>query len=114
MAHPCGQALLPTATALLGLTLLAPAADWPQFLGPARDGTSTEKGLLATWPKKGPKQLWEKKVGEGFSGPVVAGSYLVLFHRIKDNEVVEALDPATGKQKWHYDYPTGYRDAFRA
>ncbi len=34
------------------------AADWPGYLGPQRDSTSVEKGLLRTWPKEGPKVLW--------------------------------------------------------
>jgi outer membrane protein assembly factor BamB len=88
------------------------AADWPQILGPARNGISTETGLLHAWPKKGPPLLWEKPVGEGHSGPVVAGDRLILFHRVGDNEVVECLDPASGKQRWKFDYPTRYEDDF--
>ena len=38
-----------------------------------RNGTSPETGLLAAWPKEGPPKVWEKQVGEGYSGPVVAG-----------------------------------------
>jgi outer membrane protein assembly factor BamB len=87
------------------------AADWPQFLGPTRNCTSSETGLLLSWPKEGPPKLWEKKIGEGFSGPVVAGERLILFHRLGDKETVECLDAATGKERWKYDYPTAYRDA---
>ena len=36
----------------------APAADWPQWRGPARDGTSRERGLLRQWPKEGPPLAW--------------------------------------------------------
>ena len=39
------------------------AADWPQYYGPRRDGTSTEKGLLRAWPKEGPKVLWTVPLG---------------------------------------------------
>jgi outer membrane protein assembly factor BamB len=99
--------------AVLATTLrLVAAADWPQFLGPARNGTSTETGLLDTWPKSGPPLLWEKEVGAGFSGPVVAGGRLILFHRLGDEEVVECLDAATGQGRWKYAYPTRYRDDF--
>jgi outer membrane protein assembly factor BamB len=86
------------------------AADWPQFLGPGRNATSAETGLSASWPEKGPPLLWEREVGEGFSGPVVAGDTLVLFHRQGDREVVEALDAATGKGRWKVSYPTAYAD----
>jgi outer membrane protein assembly factor BamB len=88
----------------------ARAADWPQFLGPNRNGVSPETGLLQTWPAQGPPQLWEKNVGEGYSGPVVAGERLILFHRLNDKEVVQCLDAATGQERWNYPYPTSYRD----
>src|SRR5258708_7498002 len=45
------------------------ANDWPQFLGPSRDGTCPETDLAATFPSGGPKVLWQKDVGQGFSGP---------------------------------------------
>jgi outer membrane protein assembly factor BamB len=91
--------------------LTAPAGDWPQFLGPSRNCTSSDTGLLATWPKDGPSKVWERKIGEGFSGPVVAGERLILFHRVGDKETVECLDAATSKERWKYDYATSYRDA---
>jgi outer membrane protein assembly factor BamB len=95
---------------LAALVVLAAGADWPQFLGPARNATSPETGLLASWPKKGPPVLWDREVGEGFSGPVVAGGRLVLFHRVGDDEVVECLDAATGKELWKHTTPTAYVD----
>ncbi|MCA9215668.1 MAG: hypothetical protein KDB27_21530 [Planctomycetales bacterium] len=49
---------------------LAEAADWPQFLGPERNSTSTETGLLRSWPDDGPEVLWTANVGEGLGGPV--------------------------------------------
>jgi outer membrane protein assembly factor BamB len=86
------------------------AADWPQFLGPDRNGVSAETGLLQTWPKEGPPVVWQMDVGEGFSGPVVAGGSLVLFHRVGDKEVVQCLGAADGKEKWKFSSPTDYRD----
>ena len=88
------------------------AADWPQFLGPHRDGTTTETNLSAAWPKEGPPVLWQKSVGQGFSGPVVAGGKLIAFHRVADQEIVEALDAKSGKALWKAEYPTRYRDDF--
>jgi outer membrane protein assembly factor BamB len=98
-----------------GVCLLAGharAGDWPQFLGPTRNGVSTETGLATSWPKGGPRVVWQRDVGAGWSGPVVAASRLVLFHRRGDNEVVECLDPANGNEQWKYEYPTGYLDDF--
>ncbi len=56
--------------------------------------------------------LWTKKVGAGFAGPVVANGKLLLFHRLGGVEVLDALDPATGKPVWRFEGPTAYRDDF--
>jgi outer membrane protein assembly factor BamB len=87
------------------------ADDWPQFLGPQRNGVSAEKGLATFWPKNGPPLVWEKQVGEGYSGPVVSGQRLILFHRVGDEEVVECLNAGTGKGVWKFAYATDYQDA---
>jgi outer membrane protein assembly factor BamB len=95
------------------LVLPAPqlrADDWPQFLGPRRDGASHEKGLLGAFGKDGPKVLWQRDVGEGFSGPVIAGDRLILFHRVQNEDVVECLHAVTGKPLWKFAYPTNYQD----
>jgi outer membrane protein assembly factor BamB len=94
---------------LLGVGV-ASAADWPQFLGPNRDGVSAETGLLQSWPKDGPPVVWQKDVGEGYAGPVIAGDRLIQFHRVGDEEIVWCLDAATGKERWKYTYPTAYQD----
>jgi outer membrane protein assembly factor BamB len=86
------------------------AADWPQFLGPERTCTTTETGLLQTWDRKGPTVLWQREVGEGFSAPVVAGGRLILFHRVGDEEIVECLDAANGKEMWKHREATNYSD----
>ena len=103
--------LLPLA-ALACAAGLAPAADWPQFLGPHRDAVSPETGLATSWPEKGPRRLWVKDVGEGYSGPVVAGDRLILFHRQGDQEAVDCLDAGTGERKWRAAYPCDYEDSF--
>jgi len=96
---------------LLG-ALLALGADWPQFQGPNRDGTSAETGLLHSFPGGGPKVLWSKEAGTGWSGPAVAGGKAILFHRVGNEEVVECVDAATGKEIWKTGYKTRYVDMF--
>jgi outer membrane protein assembly factor BamB len=64
------------------------------------------------WPVSGPPVLWTKEVGSGFSGPVVAGGSLILFHRLGDQEVVERLEATTGKERWKTSYPTAYVDDY--
>lgn len=88
------------------------AADWPQFLGPDRNGISSEADLPDHFPSGGPKVVWKKDVGQGFSGPVVSAGRLILFHRLGDNETVECLDARTGNRVWNSAYPTHYQDDF--
>ena len=106
--------------ALLGASVVALVAaagagvaahDWPQFLGPQRNGVYTD-ALAASWPAGGPREVWRKQVGQGFSGPVVAGTTLILFHRVANEEVVEGLDARTGASRWRHAYATTYRDDF--
>ena len=103
---------IPLALACVVGAAVCTAADWPQFLGPTRNGVSTETGLKAAWPKDGPPVVWQKDIGEGFSGPVVVGARVVLFHRVGDEEVVECLNAADGTTKWKTGYPTSYRDNY--
>jgi outer membrane protein assembly factor BamB len=88
------------------------ATDWPQFLGPERTGVYGGPPLAASWPADGPKVVWRKQIGAGFAGPVVVGTRVILFHRVGNEEVVEALDARTGNGVWRYAYPTAYRDDF--
>jgi outer membrane protein assembly factor BamB len=88
------------------------ASDWPQFLGPARNGRSTETGLLATWPVAGPPVVWERQVGAGYSGPVISGQRLILFHQVGKEEVIECRDAATGNGLWKSAYASNYVDDY--
>ncbi len=102
---------------ILVLSLFAsvlPAADWPQFLGPTRSNIAgeDEKALPAEFPSSGPPVLWEKKLGSGFAGPAAVGGKVIVFHRERNEAVVEALDKADGKSLWRFAYPTNYRDSF--
>jgi len=104
--------LLPSGVFVAILGLRACASDWPQFLGPTRNGIYSGTNLAESWPKEGPPLIWQKKVGQGFSGPIVANGKLILFHRLEDRETVECLDAQSGKRLWSFDYPTAYRDDF--
>ncbi len=100
---------------LLLVTALATtirADDWPQFLGPHRDGVSAESGVKP-WGQGGPKVSWSRDVGPGFAGPVVAAQRLILFHRVGDQEIVECLRADNGKSLWQFGYPTAFEDDFR-
>jgi outer membrane protein assembly factor BamB len=93
----------------LGMLLVfgtaAPAEDWPQWLGPRRDASTTEK--VAPWTVE-LKVLWRQPVaGEGNSSPVVAGGRVFLHTKVGDEqkEQLTALDAETGKIQWKEAYP---------
>ena len=88
------------------------ADDWPEFLGPHRDGTVAETGLARTWPDKGPPVLWKIEVGSGFSGPIVVGKRLILHHRQGNDERIDFVDADTGKLERKFAYPTNFADDF--
>jgi outer membrane protein assembly factor BamB len=79
------------------------AADWPQWLGPNRDGSTTEK--IAPW-KGDLKTVWSVPVGEGHSSPVVVGGLVYLHTKVKDKdaELIQAFDVKTGNLKWEQTY----------
>src|SRR5436305_557009 len=87
----------------LVLSSFAAAADWPQWLGPDRDGSVPEK--VAPW-KGDLKVLWKSEVGEGHSSPVVAGGMVYLHTKVKDKEaeLVQALDAKNGDEVWKQSY----------
>ena len=93
-------------------TVSLAGADWPQFLGPARNGIYAGAPLGEKWPSSGPRVIWRKQIGQGLSGPVVAQNRLILFHRVEDRELVESFDALTGAPQWRHAYPTAYRDDF--
>lgn len=88
----------------LALTLLAagPAAalDWPQFRGVNRDGVSAETGLPRSWPAEGPRVVWKRGIGEGYSGISVVGDRLYTMDSDGTTEYVLALEAGSGKEVW--------------
>lgn len=88
----------------LSLTLLAAAPtaalDWPQFLGVNRDGVSAETDLPRSWPAEGPRVVWKRAIGEGYSGISVVGDRLYTMDSDGTTEYVLALEAGSGKEVW--------------
>lgn len=79
---------------------------WPQWGGPDRDFIAPAGQIATDWPEGGPKTLWQRELGEdGYSGIVAAGGRLYTMYRQGDDEVVVALDAATGETVWQKSYP---------
>jgi outer membrane protein assembly factor BamB len=96
-----------TVLVLTGLAFAAAtcawAQDWPQWLGPNRDGKAPGFKAPATWPKELAKK-WNVPVGLGDAGPALVGDKLYVFTRDGNNEIIRCLEAATGKEVWQDKY----------
>lgn len=85
--------------------LAAHAADWPQFQGPDRNGTSPESGLVHAWPETGPRVLWTFPLSEGFAGPAIRDGEVYLLDRVDDQQdVLRCFSLDTGQELWNFAY----------
>jgi outer membrane protein assembly factor BamB len=80
-------------------------AQWPQWGGPDRDFTVETSGLADAWPEDGPRKLWHRELGDGYSSIVVDDGVLYTMYRKElsdDDEVTVALEAATGRTVWEH------------
>jgi outer membrane protein assembly factor BamB len=78
---------------------------WPQWGGPNRNFKVECEKLAATWPADGPKVLWSRDLGDGYSSICAVGGRLYTMYRKDDQEYVVALEAKTGKTVWEHGYP---------
>ena len=57
------RAWISLALAALGFIPSGRSDDWPNWLGPKKDGVWHETGLLEKFPSGGPKVIWRKPTG---------------------------------------------------
>ncbi len=119
-------------TALLGSVLISSRSDdWPQWLGPKRDGVWRESGILQTFPAKGPTIRWRTVIGAGYSGPAVAQGKVFVADRqlatgaaapanpfdrssIPGMERLLCLDERDGRVLWTHAYDCPYTMSYAA
>jgi outer membrane protein assembly factor BamB len=107
-----------TISTVIGFLLCLPglaraqSSDWPKFLGPLGTGVSTEKGIVAPWPKDGLKIRWHKEVGTGYGMPTISKGKLYHFDRNGKNARLTCMDAKTGAALWAHEYPSIYKDQF--
>jgi outer membrane protein assembly factor BamB len=111
--------------AVLVSAMTARADDWPQWQGPARDGIWREAGILDRFPKAGPKALWRKPLGGGFTGPAIADGRVYVMDRqgeqlakgkeapgkggLQAKERVLCFNAVDGELLWKHEYDCLYR-----
>ncbi len=96
---------------LLIATLLASATaaagDWPQILGPNRDGQAVGESI-PIWSEP-PSVRWRTACGAGYAGVAVAAGKVLLWHRRGDEEVLDCLAAEDGRRLWRASFPAIYR-----
>jgi outer membrane protein assembly factor BamB len=96
---------LPISLMALMISLSLCAQDWPQFLGPDRNSTSPQTGILRSWPAEGPQVMWVADLGIGYGGPVVkAGKVYLLDRNGEVGDILRCFDFSNGKELWKYSY----------
>jgi len=115
--------------ALIANSTTLRADDWPQWLGPQRDGVWREAGIIEKFPEGGPTVRWRTPIGAGYAGPSVAKGRVFVCDRVtpdpalkrNDNfnraqlqgsERVLCLDEATGTILWKHEYDCPYDLAY--
>ncbi len=108
---------------------MALADDWPQWLGPARDGVWREDGVIERFPEGGPSALWRVEIGAGYTGPAVVGGRVYVMDRevavaredekssrsqgiLPGSERVVCLDAKDGRIIWEHRYDCTYTMAY--
>ena len=106
-----GTVLLAGLTAAVAAQNAGP--DWPQWRGPRRDGTLTAFTEPKAWPDT-LTQRWKITVGEGYATPILVGNRVYQFSRQDENEIMRAIDAATGKVIWETQLCGAVRDEHQA
>jgi outer membrane protein assembly factor BamB len=118
------------AIAILSSASAAVADDWPQWLGPRRDGIWREGGIVNRFPEGGPPVRWRAPIKGGYAGPAVVGNrvYVTDFAskpgtksgnpfsraRLPGKERVLCLDDTDGHVIWQHDYDCDYSISYPA
>lgn len=115
----------------LVIAVTARAEDWPQWLGPQRDGVWRETGILEKFPTNGLRFRWRTAIGSGYAGPAVAGGRVFVHDRklgrdaanpsdpfargrIPGRERVLCLDEKDGRVLWTHEYESPYTISYAA
>jgi len=101
----------------LGVSLLLgsifyddPDSEWPQFLGPYRNGISYETDLAKSWTATGPKVLWRIPLGDGYSSVAISKRRVYTLFSKNDDEFVICLDANSGKEIWRMRSDSTFKD----
>jgi outer membrane protein assembly factor BamB len=110
-----GQTVHKSALAKRSAAAVKPAAvgeDWLVWGGKNRDFIVNTAGLADSWPAEGPKKIWSRPLGDGYSAVAEEGGVLYTAYRRNSHDVITALDAATGKTIWEYEYDNPFTNSY--
>lgn len=90
--------------AAIGGSTTPGATPWPQWGGPDRNFVTAAADLATSWPGTGPRRIWQRPLGDGFSSIVTDGETLYTVYREGADDVAIALDAKTGGTRWTASY----------
>src|SRR3982074_3549186 len=108
MSRTFGESIVLFAAVTATIAAQSRQADWPNWRGPTHDGAIASFAEPATWPERLTRK-WRGDVGGGDVGlgygtPILVGNRIYMFARHGDNEVLDAIDPDTGRTIWQSSY----------
>lgn len=106
MKRVCALLLL-----LAGASQQSHAEDWPQFLGPERNGLSSETGLIDSFPDGGPQVVWRQPLGVGMSNVAVVKGLVYTMFQDADSQYVVAMKEESGNIVWRSEVGKSYKNA---
>ena len=86
--------------------------DWLLWGGKNRDFIVKTSGLADSWQSTGPKKIWSRPLGDGYSAIAEESGILYTAFRRGSKDVVTALDAATGKTLWEYEYQNPFKNSY--
>ncbi|HET7220245.1 MAG TPA: PQQ-binding-like beta-propeller repeat protein [Vicinamibacterales bacterium] len=87
----------------------APAVPWTQWGGPNRNFQTDASGLKDTWPASGPRVVWKRALGDGYSATAVENGVVYTMYGRPKEEIVLAADAETGKTLWEQVTPMTFQ-----
>jgi len=87
-----------------------PTGSWTQWGGPTMEFRADSTGLKSEWPTEGPKELWARDLGDGYSAVLIENGRAYTMYREGDDEIVVCLDATTGKTIWQHAYAATPRE----
>ena len=86
-----------------------PGVAWTQWGGPRRNFQTDATGLKDTWPASGPRVVWKRPLGEGYSAPSVENGVLYTMYGKPREEIVVAANAETGQTLWERSNPMTFQ-----